>query len=130
LIPAGTTLQCLTLAIHRNPEFFPDPLAYKPERFFPEEAIGRHPYAYIPFSAGPRNCIGNKSGSTKCDRISIESISPGPGQRFALLESKVVLSSLLRRYKFELSSYAKPPIPSYHVVLKSLTGINLVVSER
>ncbi|XP_046636787.1 cytochrome P450 4C1-like isoform X1 [Daphnia pulicaria] len=109
LIPAGTTLQCLTLAIHRNPEFFPDPLAYKPERFFPEEAIGRHPYAYIPFSAGPRNCIG---------------------QRFALLESKVVLSSLLRRYKFELSPYAKPPIPSYHVILKSLTGINLVVSQR
>jgi hypothetical protein len=51
-------------------------------------------------------------------------------QRFALLESKVVLSSLLRRYKFELSSYAKTTIPSYHVVLKSLTGINLVVSQR
>ena len=62
LIPSGCTVGCLVFAAHRNPEIFPDPLVFKPERFFPEASIGRHPYAYFPFSAGSRNCIGKWSG--------------------------------------------------------------------
>ena len=58
LIPAGCTLACLQYATHRNANIFPDPTSFKPERFSPEESVGRHPYAYFPFSAGPRNCIG------------------------------------------------------------------------
>lgn len=64
-IPAGTTISMHIYALHRNEEFFPDPLTYRPERFmlenlFPssEESGGRHPFAFVPFSAGARNCIG------------------------------------------------------------------------
>jgi cytochrome P450 len=58
LIPAGCSVGCLASTTHHNSKFFPDPLVFKPERFLLDQAAGRHPYAYIPFSAGPRNCIG------------------------------------------------------------------------
>ena len=57
-IPAGVIASILLYALHRNEEIFPDPNAFKPERFESDQYSGRHPFAFIPFSAGPRNCIG------------------------------------------------------------------------
>ena len=57
-IPAHTTCFLATYQLHRDPAHFPDPELYQPERFFPENSAGRHPFAYVPFSAGARNCIG------------------------------------------------------------------------
>jgi len=58
MIPAGCDLKIMAYGLHRNPRIYPNPNEYNPERFFPDQCADRHPYAFIPFSAGPRNCIG------------------------------------------------------------------------
>jgi len=57
-IPAGITIYIQKYSLHRHPECYPNPEEFNPDNFLPERVRERHPYAYIPFSAGPRNCIG------------------------------------------------------------------------
>lgn len=80
LTPGCTCVICVFI-VHQDPEYFPNPTSYNPDRFLPENNHKRHPFAYIPFSAGPRNCIG---------------------QKFAFMEEKTVLTHILR--KFEITS--------------------------
>ena len=56
-IAADTLVIISPYTMHRHPTIWPDPLAFKPERFAEEN--GRSRYAYIPFGGGPRLCIGN-----------------------------------------------------------------------
>jgi cytochrome P450 family 4 len=60
VLPAGLSVALLIYGMHRNPKVYPEPDTFKPERFLPEQSANRHPYAFIPFSAGPRNCIGKR----------------------------------------------------------------------
>lgn len=57
-IPKGTEALIAITSIHRNPEVWSNPDKFDPDNFTPEAIQKRHPYAYVPFSAGPRNCIG------------------------------------------------------------------------
>ena len=58
VIPTGTTVGINIHMVQNDSNHFPDPDTFNPDRFLPENCVGRHPYAFCPFSAGPRNCIG------------------------------------------------------------------------
>lgn len=57
-VPVGVDVNIPIYAIHHNPDVYPDPENFDPERFTDEGQKNRGPYDYIPFSAGNRNCIG------------------------------------------------------------------------
>ena len=53
-VPKGTILFIYIYMLHRDPDIFPKPEVFDPNRFLPENSVGRHPFAFVPFSAGPR----------------------------------------------------------------------------
>lgn len=82
VLPAGTSVIINIWALHHNEHVWgPDHMEYKPERFSKDNVTEMDPYQFVPFSGGPRNCIG---------------------QNFAMNEEKVVLAKLLHNFKFSL----------------------------
>ena len=57
-IPAGTSVMLSPYILHRHPKFWKEPDAFRPERFAPDHEAERPRFAYMPFAAGPRHCIG------------------------------------------------------------------------
>ncbi|XP_042907512.2 cytochrome P450 3A9 [Parasteatoda tepidariorum] len=88
-IPKGTTVTTPVYAMHRDPEFFPDPETFDPDRFSPENKDKIIPYSYLPFGSGPRNCIG---------------------MRFALLETKICLTYVLSTFQVLTGPETKIPL--------------------
>lgn len=58
ILPAGATVVIGTYKIHRSPKFYNKPEVFNPDNFLPENTQNRHYYSFIPFSAGPRSCVG------------------------------------------------------------------------
>ena len=75
-------------AIHHDPDIYPDPDKFDPERFSDENKKNRHSMAFIPFGEGPRTCIA---------------------LRFGLMQTKLSLIKLLMNFKFSTTS--RTPIP-------------------
>lgn len=59
ILPKRSQINIHVFDIHRNPKYWDNPNEFHPERFLPENSQDRHTYAFIPFSAGQRNCLGN-----------------------------------------------------------------------
>lgn len=63
-VPTGTQAIAHIWGVQTDPEYYPEPMKFDPDRFTPENSKARHPFAYIPFSAGPRNCLGKGTSVT------------------------------------------------------------------
>jgi len=59
-IPAGCAAAIRIWEMHRDPQYWDQPEKFDPDRWLPDRSKNYHPYQYIPFSAGPRNCIGTQ----------------------------------------------------------------------
>mgnify|MGYP000598570529 CR=1 FL=1 len=82
-IPEGATISINQWTVHRDPDIYDDPMAFRPERWTDEMEQDLPNLGYFPFSAGPRRCVGD---------------------RFAMLEARLVLATLLQQYHLELVS--------------------------
>uniref|UniRef100_A0A3Q0SDR9 unspecific monooxygenase n=1 Tax=Amphilophus citrinellus TaxID=61819 RepID=A0A3Q0SDR9_AMPCI len=89
VIPKDMVVMVPTWPLHRDPEIWPEPEKFKPERFSKENKETINPYTYMPFGAGPRNCIG---------------------MRFALILMKLAIVEILQRYSFSACKETEIPI--------------------
>ncbi len=107
-IPEGCMIKIDLFNLHRDARYFPEPEKFNPDRFSPD-GVKRHPYAYLPFSAGPRNCIG---------------------QKFAAYEVKVVVSTILRNFKIRSVDKRDDVKMINELVLRPINGINVTLERR
>ncbi|XP_049808885.1 probable cytochrome P450 4aa1 [Schistocerca nitens] len=109
--PRGSTAMVAYYLLHRQPQLFPDPHKFDPSRFLEGgSATNRKPYSYVPFGVGPRKCVGG---------------------RYATLQIKTVLSTVLRRYHILPGSSRKDLEESvFSIALFPLTGYRVTFVPR
>jgi cytochrome P450 len=107
-IPGKVTVFLGVHAVHRDPRFWDQPDKFDPERFFPENSAGRHPFAYLPFGGGQRKCIGNN---------------------FSMLEATFAIAMIVRAFRIELvDELAVTPDPKFN--LRAKNGIAVRLTRR
>ncbi|KAL7307172.1 hypothetical protein TKK_0000896 [Trichogramma kaykai] len=109
IVPAGSTVVIPQWKTHRLPEHYPNPLKFDPDNFLPDRTQDRHYYAYIPFSAGPRSCVGRK---------------------YAMLKLKILLSTVLRNYKVTSDLKEEDYKLQVDIILKRSDGFRIKIEPR
>ncbi|KAF8373191.1 hypothetical protein PRIPAC_79620 [Pristionchus pacificus] len=104
LIPKDASLCIAPWLVHRNENLYGNPHEFDPDNFLPDKVAARHPYDYFPFSAGPRNCIG---------------------QRFAMYEEKIIISWIIRHFRLESSSTFQSNPAVVEIILKPKNGVKV-----
>ncbi|NP_001351145.1 cytochrome P450 4g15-like [Halyomorpha halys] len=108
-IPAHCTVVVNTFMLHRKPDIYSNPNFFDPDNFLPEKSASRHYYSYIPFSAGPRSCVGRK---------------------YAVLKLKVMLATILRNYRIMPGKKEKDWKLQGDIILKRADGFPLQLEPR
>ncbi|XP_038210487.1 uncharacterized protein LOC119831263 [Zerene cesonia] len=113
VLPKGTGIVASVYGVHRNPNVWgPDVDCFDPDRFLPERTKGMHPCSFIPFSHGPRNCLG---------------------YQYAMMSIKTALSTILRRYKV-VDDPEKGPVPNirvkFDIMMKAVDGYEVALELR
>ncbi|CAH0560444.1 unnamed protein product [Brassicogethes aeneus] len=108
-VPAGATVVIGTFKIHRQEKIYPNPEKFDPDNFLPEKSANRHYYAFIPFSAGPRSCVGRK---------------------YAMLKLKILLSTILRNYVVKSDLKEKDFQLQGDIILKRAEGFKIKLEPR
>ncbi|CAG2107870.1 unnamed protein product, partial [Medioppia subpectinata] len=101
-IDKGLIVELPLYAIHHDEDYYPDPFAFKPDRFLPENRHNIKPYTYLPFGSGPRNCIG---------------------MRFAMLSMKLVVAKMVQQFRVYR-------VPDTDVPVVFTPGRNLLMPDR
>jgi cytochrome P450 len=113
-IPRDATILINTYLIHRQGKYWPRPLEFDYTRWKRDPITGlkpklTHPYCYLPFAAGTRNCIG---------------------QNFALLEAKVILAMFIQRCQFELEPKNQNIVADIRITMRPKFGLFSKISRR
>jgi cytochrome P450 len=109
-VPAGTEIYIAPYLIQRHPALWDQPHLFNPDRFLDETANGRHPLAMIPFSAGPRNCIGEFLARVEM-QVHLMTMVPNLRLRYASDQPPEIVAgvNLLSRNDFIMAPESKRP---------------------
>ncbi|KAJ0182458.1 hypothetical protein K1T71_001827 [Dendrolimus kikuchii] len=108
-LPGGIFCHIHIYDLHRREDLFKNANEFNPDRFLPENSVGRHPYSYIPFSAGPRNCIG---------------------QKFAMMEMKLAISEILREFELVPGTRPSDIVLVADLILRNNGPVNITFIKR
>ncbi|KAH8399706.1 hypothetical protein KR215_001118 [Drosophila sulfurigaster] len=108
-VPKGTTVAVLQYCVHRRADIYPNPTKFDPDNFLPERMANRHYYSFIPFSAGPRSCVGRK---------------------YAMLKLKVLLSTVVRNFIVHSNETEADFKLQADIILKLENGFNISLEQR
>jgi cytochrome P450 len=107
-VPGRTMVVVSPYTLQRRADYFPNPERFDPDRWTPEAIAARPRYAYVPFGAGPRQCIGN---------------------HFAMMELHLILATMMQRVSLRLAP-GQEVAPDPQITLRPKGGVQMIVEHR